>query len=140
MRMNATSMLILAIVTICIATATAEEQTPFVLDGYVNDSNGEPCNEPWVRVTNMNTSASWDAENSSTLNYYQLVLSSNDVSEGDILEIDASGCSQSKIMLETVSQDEINNGGLLDYNITLLALDTTPPVISNIENTEPTTD
>ena len=52
MKINEMSLLILVIVGLCIATATAEEQTSFVLDGYVNDSNGDPCNEPWVRVTN----------------------------------------------------------------------------------------
>jgi len=141
MKMNAISLLILVIVGLCITIATAEEPTPFVLDGYVNNATGDPCNEPWVRVTNMNTSTSWDAENFSTSNYYQLNLSSDNVSEGEILEINASGCSQSKIMLETVSQDEINDGGISNYNITLVALDITVPVINlvTLNTTDPNT-
>lgn len=112
-RMNKTMMGVILATLICItmvAPAMAQP-SPFVITGQVSDSNGDPCNNPWVQVTNVNTSASWDAENSSISNDYQLVLDSGDVSEGDVLEIEASGCSQSKIVSETVSQDEINGGG-----------------------------
>ena len=133
MKMNAISLLILVIVGLSIATATADETTSFVLNGYVNNATDDPCNEPWVRVTNMNTSTSWDAQNSSTSNYYQLVLSGNNVSEGNILEINASGCSQSKIMFKTVSQDEIDDGGIFNYNITTFSI--TKRAIIKIRNT-----
>jgi hypothetical protein len=108
---NIMTVLLAAALLLLAAPAMAEPQTPFVIDGYVSESDGDPCDNPWVQATNVNTGTSWDAENSSTSNYYQLVLGSDDVSEGDVLDIEASGCLQSKIVSETVSQDEINGGG-----------------------------
>ena len=111
--MNKTMMGVILATLICItmvAPAMAQP-SPFVITGHVSDSDGGPCNDPWVRATNVNTSASWDAENNSTSNYYRLVLDSDDVSADDVLDIEASGCLQSKIVSETVSQDKINGGG-----------------------------
>jgi hypothetical protein len=102
---------------ICMAVpAMAELTTPFVIDGYVYSSNGDPCNGPAVQVTN--TSASWDSDNSSTSNYDRLVLDSDDVSEGDVLQFGAGGCLQSNTTPHTVSQAEIGAGGF-ELNITL---------------------
>ncbi|MEA1945293.1 MAG: hypothetical protein U9N07_08190 [Euryarchaeota archaeon] len=101
-----------------IAPAMAQPSTPFLITGYVSDSDGNPCNDPWVQVTNVNTGASWYAENSSTSNYYLLALESDNVSAGDVLEIEASGCSQSNTTEHTVSQAEIDGGGFSE-NVTL---------------------
>ncbi len=108
------------------APAMAEPQTPFVIKGYVNDSNGNPCDNPWVQITNTGV---WDAENDSASNYYQLVLDSDDVSVGNVLEIEASGCLQSKIMSETVSQDALNEGGF-SKDVTLEGASSTPVITS----------
>jgi len=119
-RMNKTMMGVILATLICItmvAPAMAQP-SPFVITGHVSDSNGDPCNNPWVQVTNVNTSASWDAENSSISNDYQLVLDSGDVSEGNVLEIKAPGCSQSKTMECIVLQDDINSGGF-ELDVTL---------------------
>ena len=91
-----------------------EPPTSFVITGHVSDSDGSPCNGAWVQITNTNTSVSWDAENSSTSNYYRLAISSDDVSEGDVLQFDASGCSESKIVEHTVVQSEIDSGGFTE--------------------------
>ena len=109
--MSKLNIVLAALIYITVVAPATAQPTPFVIDGYVSNSNGDPCNDPAVQVTNTNTGASWDAKNSSASNYYQFVLDSDDVSEGNVLEIDASGCSQSKIMSETVSQDEITDGG-----------------------------
>ena len=101
-----------------IAPAMAQPSTPFLITGYVHDSNSNPCNDPAVRITNLNTGASQDAENSSASDYYRLVLDSDNVNAGDVLEIEASGCSQSNTTQHTVLQNEIDNGGF-ELNITL---------------------
>ena len=38
-----------------------------VVGGYVNDTYGDPCNDPSVRI--MNVDESWDATNNSSSNY-----------------------------------------------------------------------
>jgi hypothetical protein len=57
---------------------------------------------------------SWDAENDSASNYYKLVLDSEDVSVGNILSIEASGCSKSKTVTHTVAMGEIDCGGFIE--------------------------
>ena len=126
---NIMAVLLAAALLLLAAPAMAEPQTPFVIDGYVSESDGDPCDNPWVQATNVNTSTSWDAENSSTSNYYKLVLGSNNVSEGDVLGIEASGCSQSKIVSETVSQEAINDGGF-SKNMTLEGAALNPVITS----------
>ncbi|RZB29096.1 MAG: hypothetical protein AEth_01700 [Candidatus Argoarchaeum ethanivorans] len=84
--------------------------TPFVIDGYVNNSNGDLCNDPTVHVTNS-IGTSWDAKNSSASNYYQLVLDSDDASAGNVLRFDASGCDGSKTVNRTVTLSDIKAGG-----------------------------
>ena len=111
-RTNNIMTALLAVVLLMLAApAMAEPSTSFVIDGYVNDLGGNPCNDPHVRVTNVNTGVSWDAENAPGSNYYRLVLDSDDVGKGNVVEIDASGCLQSKVTHKTVSQDMINDGG-----------------------------
>ena len=113
--MNKTMMGVMLATLICItmvAPAMAQP-SPFVITGHVSDSNGDSCNDPCVRVTNVNTGVSWDAENAPASNYYRLVLDSDDVSEGNVMGIDASGCLQSKVTHETVSQDMIDGGGFI---------------------------
>jgi len=111
-----------------------EPPTSFVITGHVSDSDGSPCNGAWVQITNTNTSVSWDAENSSTSNYYRLAISSDDVSEGDVLQFDASGCSQTKTTGHTVTQDEICAGGF-DLNIMLEGSVVFEPTITSCNDT-----
>ncbi len=121
-RMDKTMMdvILAALICITVVAPAMAQPAPFVIDGYVSSSNGDPCNDPAVQIKNVNTDTSWDAENSSTSNYYRLVLESDDVSEGNVLEIEASGCSQLKLNTteQTVSQAEIDGGGFSE-NVTL---------------------
>ncbi|GEM_PF-4813079 len=112
-----TGVILATLICITMVAPAMAQPSPFVITGHVSDSNGGPCNDPWVRVTNMNTGVSWDAENSSTA-YYRLVLDSDDVSADDVLEIEASGCSQSMTLECTVSQDDINSDGF-ELDVTL---------------------
>ena len=92
--------------------------TPFMIDGYVYDATGSPCNSPDVQITNLNTSENWSATAVNASNRYQLVLDSNNVSAGNMLRIEVSGCSQSKTVEHAVTQNEIDAGGFM-MNITL---------------------
>jgi len=99
----------------------AQTQSPFAISGYVPYKDGSDCNDPAVNITNLKIGKEWTAETYETSNYYQLMLSScADVIAGDILQFDATspdGC-QSSVTEHTVTQDEVDAGGLL-YNSTL---------------------
>jgi len=103
--------------TMVVPATMADATTPFVITGHVSDSGGNPCNGAWVQVTNTNTSVSWDAENSSASNYYKLVPDSEDVSAGNVLRFEASGCAETKTVEHTVTQSEQEDGGMIDFNI-----------------------
>jgi parallel beta-helix repeat protein len=110
---------IIVIALICMATpGMMAEPTPFVINGHVYDFCGDPCNGSYLRVTNLNTSESWDVRNSSESNYYLLVLDSDCVSAGSVLRFDAHGHLQSKTVTHTVTSDEITTGGFV-VDITL---------------------
>ena len=98
-------------------SAAAAQPAPFVINGYVSDSNNVSCNSPAVQVTNTNTSVRWDAENDSASNYYKLVLDSDDVSAGNVLQFEASGCSETTTVEHTVTQSELEDGGMFDFDI-----------------------
>jgi hypothetical protein len=116
---NITTVLLAVALLMLAAPAMADEPaSSFVISGWVSTADDNPCNNPWVQITNLNSSKGWDAENNSSSNYYQLVLDSSNVSADDVLQIDASGCSQSNITEHTVTQVEIDGGGF-ELNITL---------------------
>ena len=87
---------------------------PFIVFGCVNDTAGEPVNNPLVRIKNLNTSAVFTAERDASSNYYQVITSAGDVLAGDVLHFfNATGFNH------VVTEAEMNNGGLFNYNITL---------------------
>jgi hypothetical protein len=130
---------LVVVMCITIVAPVMAQPTPFVIDGCVNDSNGVLCNDPWVRVTNTNTGASWDADNSTTSNYYRLVLGSDDVNAGEMLRFNVTDGTNASSTDHTMTDDEVNAGGLFDFNLTLeSSADTTPPVITDVANETPT--
>lgn len=111
--------LLVAVVCLAVAVQVTAQPSPFVISGWVNTGGGEPCDNPCVEITNLNTSENWSAENSSETNYYQLVLNgSGDVQPGEILRINVSGCVQSSTIERTILLEEVNNGGFI-RNISL---------------------
>ena len=105
---------------ITIAGNNLDSPTPFVITGHVSDSNGDPCNDPWVQITNTNTNVIWDAENSSASNYYRLVLDSDDVSAGNVLHFDVTTDGMGNNSTDhTMTSDEVNAGGISGFNLTL---------------------
>ena len=116
--------------------------TSFMVYGYVFYENNTACNYPIVNITNVNTGKNWSAERNASTNYYQLVLTSTvDVMAGDTLRFDAKSPSgnQTKNIEYVITQDEIDNGGLYNFNITLeraaLTVTATPAVVYVGENT-----
>ena len=104
-------------ITLVVPAMALEPSTPFIITGHVSNSDGNPCNGTWVQVTNTNTSTSWNAENDSASNYYRHVLDSDDVSTGNVLQIEASGCTETKIVEHTLTQSELEDGGMVDFDI-----------------------
>ncbi|RKY70603.1 MAG: hypothetical protein DRQ24_08965 [Candidatus Latescibacterota bacterium] len=98
-----------ALVAFTAAPAVAEPQTPFVVCGYVSDADGNPCNGSYVRITNADESR--NAMNNSSSNYYQLVITSDDVSDGDTLRFEVTYGSESAAVEYNVTQTEVNAGG-----------------------------
>ena len=108
-----------------VASNTTEAElppTPYVINGYVLYNDSTACNGPIVNVTNQDsTTEKWQAETNASYNYYQLVLDSSDVSADDTLEFDARNMNATHFNTtqHTVTPDEINNGGLFNFNLTL---------------------
>ncbi|MHC1576624.1 MAG: hypothetical protein ACXQTE_04655, partial [Methanosarcinaceae archaeon] len=92
-RTNNMITVLLAVALILLAVpAMAEPTTPFRINGHVYGPDNNLCNAPYVRITNLNTSMGWNAENSSISNYYRLEVTSDDMNVEDPLQLEASGC------------------------------------------------
>ena len=98
--------------------------SPFLVSGYVYYENGSECNNPCINVTNLNKSKKWVAETKEGYNYYQLILASGaDINASDVLRFNATSSDgrQSNITVHTVTLEEIIDGGLFGFNISLAA-------------------
>jgi hypothetical protein len=80
---------------------------PFMIYGWVNDSDGTPVDNPDVTVDNM------DIEAVDGSNYYQTLTDSENVNEGDVLRFSCGATS-----FEHVVSEEEMNAGVLVQNIT----------------------
>ena len=74
-----------------------------------------------------------DAKKATASNYYQLALLSDDVSDGDVLQFEASGCSQSDTTPHTATQAELDAGGF-KLDITLEEGGVFAPVITSCDD------
>jgi len=105
-----------------VETTGAQPLSPFLVYGYVFYENGSECSNPHVKITNLNTGVAWQAETSPTSNYYQFVLCYDiDITAGEVLQFEVTspyGC-QLNITNYTITPDDIANGGLFNFNITL---------------------
>ena len=94
--------------------------TPFLIYGWVNDSDGEQVNDPDVTVTNLNTSETYEVENMTSSNYYQVSTCSDNVSAGDVLRFVAVNETEKNFMREVTVADR-NRGGFVQ-NITIATI------------------
>ena len=98
--------------------------TPFVIQGYVFYEDGSECKNPMINITNLNSGAEWQAETNESSNYYQLVLANGtDVNASEILQFDVKSHDESQLNITShkVTLEEINRGGIFNFNITLEA-------------------
>jgi hypothetical protein len=95
--------------------------TPYIKYGYVFNNDSTACNGPVVNVTNVNKNEIWPAETNASYHYYELILDSFDLSATDTLEVNArdTAATQFNTTDHTVTQTELNNGGLFNFNLTL---------------------
>ena len=101
-----------ALVLIAVAPMAAGQPTPFLIDGWVNCTNGDPANDPSVTVTNMNTGEVFIAETNASSNYYQVITSSLNVSAGNVLRFNASDGGGNSIEFDhPATQGEMGAGG-----------------------------
>ena len=97
-------------VLVVLAAITAAQPTSFLISGEVNDTSGNPVNNPIVTVTNLNTDEVLTAKTDASSNYYQVVTSSFDVSAEDVLHFDVSNSGSTEFN-HTATQAELNAGG-----------------------------
>ena len=121
------SLALMSIIGLCAAVSVLAQPTPtipFVIHGYVFYEDGSECKKPMMNITNLNSGAEWQAETNESSNYYQLVLvNGTDVNASEMLQFDVKSPdgSQLNITSHKVTLEEINNGGIFNFNITLEA-------------------
>ena len=98
--------------------------SPFLVFGHVYYENGSECNNPCISITNLNTSKKWVAATKEGYNYHQIILvNGTGINASEILRFNATSAdaSQSNITEHTVTFEEIKDGGLFGFNISLAA-------------------
>jgi len=128
-RMSKTkeSLALLSIIGLCAAISVLAQPTPttpFVIYGYVFYEDGSECKNPMINITNLNSGAEWQAETNECSNYYQLVLvNGTGVNASEMLQFEVKNHDESQLNITShkVTLEEINNGGIFNFNITLEA-------------------
>jgi len=123
------------------------EVTPslFSICGYVFYEDGSECDNPTVKITNLNTSAEWAADTKPGSNYYQYNLTKAiDVSDEEILLFKTTSPEGQQIntSYHEITRAEINTSGIFNFNISLepvfhdinISADYYPPTGIKIEN------
>ena len=70
-------------------------------------------------LTNLNTTENYTVETNASSNYYQVITSSCNVSEGDVLYFNASDGGNSINRTVTVTSENMTEGGLFEQNLTI---------------------
>jgi len=98
----------------------AQPPTPFLISGYVSCKDGSECDDPSVNITNLNTSEGWEARTSADSNYYQIVRANGaDLNESEKLQFNVTNGTVSSVANHAITADDVNNGGLFGFNLTL---------------------
>jgi hypothetical protein len=107
---------------VCVDTleGVSDLPTPFLIYGHVHYKNGTMCNNSLLNITNLNTSAEWQAETSADSNYYQITLTSGiDLNATEVLQFSVKDGVYSSVTKHTVTADEVDDGGLFGFDLTL---------------------
>ena len=134
--MKSERLVTLAVVCLLVLTAVLASaqsaSTPYVITGWVFYENGTACEYPVVNITTDN-GKEWQAETHTIYNYYLVALANGtDLNSSENLQFDLrdSSGTQFKTLNHTVTQAEVENGGLFNFNLTLSVLAAAPTVDS----------
>jgi len=128
-----TVLCILVMLSATAALATAQQPpTPFHVYGWVKYSNGTAVLGPNVNITNLNTSEEYTVETNASSNYYQVIMSSCNVSASDVLNFSASDNGNSTNRTVTVTPGNVTEGGLFEQNLTIPSGEQPDLVISDV--------
>ena len=101
-----------------ITVGPVEPPKPFFIYGCVCYENGTPCNNLTVNITNLNNGKRWTAGMNNTR--YQIPLTSGvDLNVSEVLRFDITDGVYSGVTDHTVTADEVDSGGLFDFNLTI---------------------
>lgn len=135
--MKSKGLVTLAAVCLLVLTAVSASaqsaSTPYVICGWIFYENGAACDDSVVNITNLNNSRMWQAETHTAYNYYLVALANGtDLNSSETLQFDLrdSSGTQFKTLNHTVTQAEVENGGLFNFNLTLSVLAAAPTVYS----------
>ncbi|MGB7532564.1 MAG: CARDB domain-containing protein [Halobacteriota archaeon] len=104
-------------------STAAPSSTPIFIYGYVSYESSGLCNNPTVNITNLNKSEEWQAETRLGYNYYQIVLANGTgINVSEILQFNVTDGIGYNTTTRTVTQGDINNGSIFNFNLTLPAL------------------
>ena len=107
---------------LALVASVSAPPTPFAIHGYVFYENSSECKNPVINITNLNSGAEWQATTNKNSNYYQLVLVNRtdvNASETLLFAVKSHDESQLNITPRNVTSEDINRGGIFDFNITL---------------------
>lgn len=124
MKQKGLTVLVIIVMCACALIAqVAAQSTPFMIYGYVSYEDGTECDNPIVNIKNLNTNEEWSADTNAGYNYYQFMLANGTgVNASEILRFSVTCGGQSKVFNHTVTEGELNGGGIFNFNITLVAL------------------
>ena len=113
-----TKTLICLSVTMALITPSCAAPTPFMIYGWGSYTNGTDCDNLAVSLTNPDNDKIWAAETSG--NYYQIMFTNGtDLNASEVLRFSAAGGVYSSVTNHTITTDEVGDGGLFGFNITL---------------------
>ena len=115
-----TKTLICLSVTMVLIAPSCAAPTPFVIGGWIFNENGTACDDPAVNITNTDTGVEWHANTTAGSNYYQIIYTNGtDLNATEVLRFDATDGVYSSVTDHTVTTDEVESGGLFEFNLTL---------------------
>ncbi|NQE44728.1 hypothetical protein C5S31_01730, partial [ANME-1 cluster archaeon GoMg2] len=114
--LNKIKFILVSLFAVCIAVSAFALPETFLIYGFVNNSNGAAVLNPDVTITNLNTSEVFTTEVDD--NYYQVSTSSRSVSTGNTLHFTVRDNGNIVGRDHTVTDEDINNGGLFNFNVT----------------------
>jgi hypothetical protein len=117
------ALIAISLIVLGAAQVSADDaETPYIIYGWVFYENGTTCDDPVVNITNTDNGKEWQAETYPGYNYYLIALANGtDLNSSETMQFDLrdSDGTQLKTLNNIITQAEVDNGGLFEFNITL---------------------